>query len=221
MVLGAPFFPIGPRLCSESTHNQNTPHEEKTHPIWSNWILVIVAGGGIFVAWKTLKTLIVQADAAKLSAQAVINSERAWVEVGLGPPEVEPFDDENTDTFLRYSVQVSNHGRTVARIESFQLAFGCFAPGSLRFEDLIYKIYYFPILLGNQEKYNLTNVDLGREFSGAWEGIQQGTTQGYAHMIVRYRDVVGGTEVRQTSVVYNYDNLNEEPFRLAKYNKYT
>src|ERR1700684_3281731 len=62
------------------------------------------------------------AKAAQDSAQAVLNSERAWIEISLGPPEEDPRDDENVvlDLFV-CSIQIKNHGRTIARVESVQI----------------------------------------------------------------------------------------------------
>jgi hypothetical protein len=61
-----------------------------TDPFWSNWVLVLVTGVAVWLAKGTLDDLKeqtsatkVSADAAKLSAQAVINAERAWIMVDV------------------------------------------------------------------------------------------------------------------------------------------
>lgn len=64
------------------------------------------------------------AEVARISAQAVLNSERAWIEIKLGPPVQSDYWDydqsPNTDVF-QCSIQIENHGRTLARIESIRI----------------------------------------------------------------------------------------------------
>lgn len=236
---------VGPGPSSQLAQNsanaeakQASWFEKFLTPIVSNWPLIAVAIGGILVARSTLKTIARQAlsmrrqtthlrnsviqgrkaaDAALLNAQAVINSERAWVEIELGASEKDPLDN-NDDGFLKYSIQITN-GRTVARIESFQIGADCVV-GELRLEDLSCVTKNFNTLLGDGEKTTVTNIDLGNEFSD-WPSIGDATKTGLIQIAVRYRDVVEGSVLHETSAVYIYNTNSEEPERLSRFNKYT
>jgi hypothetical protein len=63
------------------------------------------------------------AEAAKFSAQAVLNSERAWVEIKIGAVQRDPHDEKDhiTADLFECSIQIENHGRTIARIESIRI----------------------------------------------------------------------------------------------------
>ena len=82
----------------------------------NNWPLIAVAVWGILVAIGTLKVIKRQtkateiaADAARLNAQAVINSERPWIVVTVRP------NPATEDTFI---FQAHNRGRTPAQFIS-------------------------------------------------------------------------------------------------------
>ena len=86
------------------------------------WILVLAAGMGLYVTWRT-------ARAALLSAQAVINAERAWISVTphMGEVKFYPLRDnnalipENLIAILPiahlFPAKMVNRGKTPARIE--------------------------------------------------------------------------------------------------------
>ena len=102
-------------------------------PLISNWPLVAVAVWGIVVAINTLKTLTEQtkatkiaAEATKASADALIESERAWIiaspiekspQLGYvvfpGTPEE---SDYGKDTINVFGVAIKNTGETPARL---------------------------------------------------------------------------------------------------------
>lgn len=92
-------------------------------PLITNWPLVGVAVWGIIVAIRTLRVLREQteatriaAEAAKASADALINSERAWVLVDIG--RVPPFKpDPNQLQILWIFPTIKNYGKAVARIK--------------------------------------------------------------------------------------------------------
>jgi hypothetical protein len=100
------------------THNW---HEAFAPPTWSNWALVLIGVVAIIAAWRTLGTLNKQtadtktaADAALLNAQAVINSERAWIDViGMANPE-----PGWTKKLGVHFFRVQNKGRTPAQFIS-------------------------------------------------------------------------------------------------------
>jgi hypothetical protein len=73
-----------------------------------NWPLIAVGIGGIWVALRALKPSENAADAAKLNAQAVIDSERPWIVVKVWPSEKQG----------QFFFEATNTGRTVAIIIS-------------------------------------------------------------------------------------------------------
>ena len=98
-------------------------------PIWSNWALVAVGIGAIGVALRTLRVIERQTKATEIAAkaaehssaateasvEALINSERAWVMVEIGPiPDFQP--DPNKVQCLWIRPTIKNYGKTPARI---------------------------------------------------------------------------------------------------------
>jgi hypothetical protein len=92
-------------------------------PNASNWVLAIVGIAGIIIAICTLiviqrqtKATETAAKAAKDSADALINSERAWILVNIG--KLPPFKpDPNQLQILWIFPTIKNYGKTVARIK--------------------------------------------------------------------------------------------------------
>jgi len=61
------------------------------------------------------------AEAAKLGAKAVLNSERAWVEIILGSPTQPDYEDDPRSTssgLFECAIQIENKGKTIAHVES-------------------------------------------------------------------------------------------------------
>jgi hypothetical protein len=101
-------------------------------PIWSNWILIVVTGGAVLAAFRTIGQLkrqvtanTDQATAAKTTAEAVILAERAYISVSHHPPGVEI--DESTVTRageesvggwhdVKFRFGIANQGNTPARV---------------------------------------------------------------------------------------------------------
>ncbi len=162
------------------------------------------------------------AEAARLSAQAVLNSERAWVEIKLGPPLQPDYREEDQVTssdVFECSIQIENHGRTVARIESLQVGVDCLN------EPLPQEPF-------NSTKTNLHSVlgsgqkeTIGRFTADDfvdWQSILDGTKRGILRITVKYRDVVDISTLHETSSVYVFQNsLEDPPERVSFLSVYT
>jgi hypothetical protein len=99
---------------------------------WSNWLLGIVGTTGVVIGMRTLRALVRQtqanelsAQAAKTSADALINSERAWVmvEIKRRPGEMFVADIDSVEggqqrksTGAIVTCVCSNQGKTPARV---------------------------------------------------------------------------------------------------------
>jgi hypothetical protein len=116
----------GKRKNGADDRTQDVPWCQKIiKPLVDSWPLVAVAIWGILVARSTLKamqdSIPVQRDAARaalLNAQAVINSERAWVKVQAKTERVETDLDSRSGLFGRNGFQLVmyNYGKSPAHI---------------------------------------------------------------------------------------------------------
>lgn len=198
---------------------------------WSNWVLVaitlgatIAAAVATIIAFRTLRLLSEQTrdtkravEAAYLSAKAMINSERAWIEISLGAPIFDPMG-ENPDTGYMWSVRITNHGRTVAKVESYKIASDSVS-GKLNLDVLNHRTQNYNVLLGVGENIGLTNIDL--DDIPDWENVSNRTKTALFHIVINYRDVVDSSAERETSALYVYNQNLEEPERVSTYNKYS
>ena len=78
-------------------------------------LLVLVGGFQIFYLWRTVAVAQAAAGAAKVSADAVINSERAWLLLGDFTEERHNFKPEGLNLFLTFR----NYGKTPAWVVEY------------------------------------------------------------------------------------------------------
>ena len=154
------------------------------------------------------------AKAAFLNARAVIDSERPWIDIVLGPAE----PDSGSGLF-QCSVKITNHGRTVAHIETVHIGIesitGQFPVGPLAGTT---KRYY--TLLGSGQTETVGGFDADSLPNGT--EIVEGTLRGFLQIIVKYRDVLKGTIIHETSVVYIFQgSLEDPPERISVLNGYS
>ena len=156
------------------------------------------------------------ADAAKASAQAVLNSERAWIEISLGPPEIDPRDDENVvlDLFV-CSIQIKNHGRTIARVESVQIGTDTL-DGPLPQEPSNLNATNFHSILGSGQQETVGGFSADSGFSDG-VSIVNGTKRGILRIVVKYRDVVDSSILHETASTYLFQNSLEDPPERVSY----
>jgi hypothetical protein len=184
---------------------------------WSNWVLVGITLGATIAAFWTLRLLGKQTEVALLSSQAVINSERAWVEISLGPRWSTKEPETKLCDSMKHSVLITNHGRTVARVESYSIS--CDAvEGSFSMDKLHHQTRNFNVLLGAGESANLAILDIND--LPDWDSIENQSKTGTYHILVRYRDVLDRRQKHETSGIFVYNTRSENLDRLSLYNLY-
>ena len=163
-----------------------------------------------------------EADVALKNVQAMISSERAWIDIELCAIPKQPTNsvlDEPPNELFECAIQIQNHGRTAARIESVQIGIDTL-DGPLPSEPITSKIKYIHALLGSGKDAEVGRFDANRFSEGA--SIVQGTKTGILRIVVQYRDVVAELKSRSTSVMYLFQrSLEDEPERISAYTKYT
>jgi hypothetical protein len=129
-----------------------------------------------------------------------------------------PQQEEASDLF-QCSIQVKNHGRTVARIESVEVGLDTTdgqlpdVPSSLTKQN-------FQTSLGSGQSDTVAGFDA--EGFTEWEGILAGTKRGVLRITVKYRDVLDSSILHETSVAYVFQgSLEDEPERVSVLTVYT
>jgi hypothetical protein len=162
------------------------------------------------------------AVAAKLSAQAVLNSERAWVEIILGSPTQSDYEDDHRSAssgLFECSIQIENKGKTIAHVESVMVGADT-TDGVIPPEPLNFYTKSFRSLLGSGQRQTVSKFDAGLEFDDG-QNIVNGMSVGVLRIIVKYRDIVDSSVLHQTSVVYIFTNsLEDDPERIATLSDY-
>ncbi|HTU32219.1 MAG TPA: hypothetical protein VMF66_00290 [Candidatus Acidoferrum sp.] len=164
------------------------------------------------------------ADAALLNAQTTINTERALVEISITAPSKQ-IDAETGEECIdygeefRYGISIINHGRTVARILSYEVRCGCFAGDFSKdsFTDSFPSTRH--MVLGIRKPAVLANIDIG-ELLTDWPSILNKTKIGMLRVDVHYEDIIQG-HAHRTTVIYRYSPEAEGPIRLPQFNEYT
>jgi hypothetical protein len=160
------------------------------------------------------------AEAARLNAQAVLNSERAWVEIKLGPPLPPDYrDQERSADVFECSIQIENHGRTIAHVESLQIGADC-VNEPLPQEPLNFTKTNLHTVLGSGQKETIGGFTAHAFLE--WRAILDGKKRGILRITVKYRDVVETFTLRETTAVYVFQNsLEDEPERVSSLYVYT
>jgi len=165
------------------------------------------------------------ATAAKASADALLNSERAWIEISLGPPEKDPWDTEEdkeneNNVFFACSIHIKNHGRTLARVESVQIATDT-TDRPLPEKPWNGTTLNLNSLLGSGQQETVGAFDADRDLADG-KSVVNGTKRGILRVIVKYRDVVDASILHETSVLYVFQNsLEDEPDKVWSRSVYT
>jgi hypothetical protein len=215
--------------------------------LFSTLALVIIGAIGVIAAFRTLEGLKTQTghiarqalsmrrqtthlknsviaakdgvEAALLNARAVIDSERPWIEIELGPIESEPLG-KTESTLFNCSIRIKNHGRTVALIESVHIGFDSLNTQFPVGQPLDGVTRNFYSLLGSGQTVAVGSFDA--DSLPDWHSILNGTKRGFLQVIVKYRDVLKGIVIHETSVVYIFQNsLEDPPERVSVLNVYS
>jgi hypothetical protein len=163
------------------------------------------------------------AEAAKLSAQAVLTGERAWVEIKLGPPLPpdyrDPNQDGSDDVVFECSIQIENHGRTIAHVETVQISADCIS-GQFPQEPLNPNTINLHSILGSGQKETVGGFTANSFVE--WREILDRTKRGFLRIRVNYRDAVGTSTRHETSVVYIFQgSVEDEPEKVSSLSVYT
>ena len=188
------------------------------------WVLVIVAGFGLWATFRTLGILREQtsaakgaADAALLNAQAVIKSERAWIEAELVKKTIVGA--------TRYEIRAENQGKTPARLSYYRLDYGRPQKDGTWSKDTLseHQLEKLNFFLGSGDHASfMENFDIRRKFANLKN--QPDMPYGYVCVTIAYADVIG-TEPPEadhtTSLVYHYGIANDALTRLPVHTQYT
>jgi hypothetical protein len=192
---------------------------------WATWVLVMVGFCGTLFALWSLFTLREQtseirkgSDIAKASSDALVNSERAWID-GMFVL--------NTTLVTRIALNITNHGKTPAHLHGYEVGIGWFAktgeqrgPHDLHLHTFV--VENIDILLGKGEKKEgIHLLDPIRDFA---DEALSGKETVLIYGKVKYWDTVTvgdkSRAPRETSFVYTYHLITGAMMREAKYTVY-
>jgi|ERR1019366_7511090 len=197
---------------------------------WQEWVRpttlvsIVLAGAAIWagcIALKTLKTLKIQARAglkaaiaAKMTAQAVINSERAWITVDISwcPGYPGPhFVDNMTNITIRWSCLNAGHTPALILEKRFKLQF-LPLPTIPQLDDGIDSI-----------DHETQSLAADREVHGEVGTQSAAPLPLVIYGVVKYTDVFESDKIRESYFAYTVTpmgNLERLP-GYPEYNKYT
>jgi hypothetical protein len=162
------------------------------------------------------------AEAAKLGAQAVLNSERAWIEIILGPPTQPDYQDDAQRIYsglFECSIQIENKGKTIAYIESVRVG-GDTTTGVIPEEPVNSYTKFFHSLLGSGQKLTVSEFSADSGFKDGQKIVNE-TNVGFLRIIAKYRDIVDSSILHQTSAVYQFkQSLENDPERVSTLSDY-
>lgn len=219
-----------PTQSTSGSHKQPDTKQGSTEsktPHWytsPEWVLAIVAVVTLLIVIFQSVQMQTAAQAAKDSVQAVISMERALVEINIGAPskEIDVETGEEIDDSVspfQYGIGIINHGRTVARILSYKVWYGCFAKEFSKNSFVHHFENTRHMVLGIRKPAILTNIDIENLLTD-WPDILNKTKTGGLRIDVFYEDIIQGKPHR-TTVIYRYSVENEGPVRLPQFNEYT
>src|SRR5229473_1447728 len=182
------------------------------------------------------------ANAANKSAEALINSERAWVIAELAPQAVR-FGDHwcrfvgkghaslspeeiRAGHHLRYKLKLTNMGRTPAQIFGFTIRYSCLGEGvtdlpenaggnqasTLPFEHL---------LAGNGEAVEIGEpiVDVGKYIEHEFDAIKSLKKTAVIHGSVKYRHMFSSVDDCYADFCYSYTVSQERLSSVGRHTK--
>jgi hypothetical protein len=174
-----------------ASNHESALHHQETYILWGigiNAALTLVTGVIAVFA-------VIQARASRRSADALVASERAWVDGEL----------IRTPVFLgpHYQLRVFNRGKTPAHIYSYEIQYGCCIE-----EDYIEpsksvggSSYRAHSLLGSNEESTLKDLVYLDTMSKTCE------RWGVCRVTILYADVIMPEKTHQTYFIYRYDKL--------------
>lgn len=207
--------------------------------------LVVFGGLGVRYAIRTLKAIEMQgrtmegqlatmkeqsaaiaksAEAAKQSADVLINTERAWLHA-----EVETSTEQRLMTpsaYADHTVTIMNYGRTVGEITGYRAV-----PGTIESIDQVLERGQTiaagedgrRFLAPGQRQAGLYRFNVKQLFEnlGIWNDIGRNTENGVIIIEIRYCDVLDRKTVRSSRFVYRYDSDVLRLNILPEYTEYS
>jgi hypothetical protein len=180
--------------------------------------IVVVGIFQIVFLWRTVTATKDNAKAALLNAQAVINSERAWIEAELV--------ERTVIGVTRHQLEITNHGKTPAQLSSYEINFGPVGKDGTwsreTLEGKFSKMVRFFLGTG-KPSIKLEELDITEMFANL-AGASPDDRVGFLCFTINYADVVGAkAEERghKTCFVYQYDILLGSLERIATFTDYT
>jgi hypothetical protein len=198
----------------------NQPHDPWfIASVIATLLLVLAAGGTLRVLWRQTNEIAEQvalmkeaatqtnrlieqaqksADAAFLNAQAIVNAERAWIHITLAMHSIS-----------LYSINVTNHGKTPARILDYQFSIKSLpADMGISPENLAGPLSEVAIntFIGASAEKTLGSLEVWKQFGEFQEEIRVGHQIGIFQVIVRYKHIVIDDETCESRAVYRFNS---------------
>lgn len=177
------------------TESKKDPYDKVL--VLATCLLVIIGGFQIVYLWRTVRGM-------KDSMDAMIASERAWVDAVVVKKET---------IAIRYQLEITNHGKTPARVSSYELNYGHLPANSKfswdKFPRASYKcIHQF---VGSDKTIPVEDaIDPQKLFLGFVEGIPD-SNERFICVTINYGDVVAAKPdalvTHKSFFVYKWDPL--------------
>jgi hypothetical protein len=186
---------------------------------WPTIGLVIAAGIAAWYARRTLSVIEAQskdtgkaATAALKNAQAIVNAERAWIDIEMLPVNPPPDGLAKRE----YNLQVFNRGKTPGYIVDWVIGVGC--------QELDFPLHNFTegmltqigsegvrrFIPPNQPINELATFDLVAYFGTDWKDVIGAKKRGFVEISVHYSDIVASDDIsvptRITYAAYRCDS---------------
>lgn len=245
-----------------SDQNQKQPETQssKRPPLWDIYWpslgLVILGAVGTIIAICTLRDLKRQtnatrvsaraardaASAARTNADAIINSERAWIVAELKPEAIK--GGETPQQWLKvkdhapltvseivrgqhlfHSLFVTNIGRTPAHLLSFTINYTCLPEGVADLDPKIMPDYsavheFVHLLPGNTGIEILARFDIFSLIEKSWKEIQNLKKTAVFHGSVKYKNIFGLPTECSSEFCYVYTVSLERLSNVGRHTRY-
>lgn len=217
----------------EIVSQPNQPHDPWfIASVLINVLLVLAAGGTLLVLWRQTNKLGEQvkqmikagvqtdsliretgksAEAALLNVRALVNAERAWIDV-----------DVMKSTKGGWAITITNHGKTPGQVLNYKFSVQTLpSTKKLAKEDLNSPLltWNVAIFLASGEHHVLDDLKLPALFD-SWDEVLQGKKFGIFQMIVNYKHIVSEEEVRESHAVFWFSPITGAPEKLPAFTAY-
>jgi hypothetical protein len=182
--------------------------------------LVLLGFISLGLLWRQTKATEIAATAARDNAQALINSERALVDIAV--------IRQSTDSTL-YDLKITNEGKTPAKLIHCEIGANSFPPGSPSFVAKEFTASYKSIahaqiptqifLREGKDQVLSAVTDLARAFI-SWDEVKSGKQSGLIQFAISYQDIINRTN-RATSSIFYFNHRTNELERIPGWDAYS